>query len=228
MSILKKITAVMLGAVMLASFAGCGDKEDNKDDNKNNLAAGDSIPDDQTLKEENMPYGATISKILPKENNNCRVAGEYDTRFLTEDEIILLGDYAYALSTGDAQIFESVVHPDYVKNILEEGGYADTADYLKKMYESIRDTYIGEDFEFDYVLTTNCLVNEDNDFSSADTVIAEALGDDFIDTVTTRKLVTLDLLYTLKESGGSYSLYNRQLAYMNLYIYEADGKLYIF
>lgn len=228
MSFLKKLTAVMLGAVMLASVAGCGEKEDKSGNNKTNLAAGDTIGDDQTLKENNMPYGATVSKILPRENNNCRVAGEYDTRFLSEEEIILLGDYAYALSTGDAEVFESVVHPDYVKNIIQEGGYADTADYLNKMYESIRDTYIGEEFEFDYVLTTNCLVNEDNDFSSADIVIAEALGDGFIDTVTTRKLVTLDLLYTLKESGGSYSLYNRQLAYMNLYIYEADGKLYIF
>lgn len=228
MSFLKKLTAVMLSTLMLVSVVGCGEKEDNKDDNKANLAKGDSIGEDQTLKENNMPYGATVSKVLPRENNNCRVGGEYDTRFLSEEELIMLGDYAYALSTGDTQVFESVVHPDYVKNIIQEGGYADTADYLKKMYEGIRDTYIGEEFEFDYVLTTNCLVDEDNDFSSADIVIAEALGDDFIKTVTTRKLVTLDFLYTLKESGGSYSLYNRQLSYINLYIYEADGKLYIF
>lgn len=226
MSVFKKILAGALAVGLMTAFVGC-----NKDQDHENLV-GDTMGDDVNVNYEDMPYGSTVTKIQPSGNEKCRITCEYDHRFLEEEEIFKLCDYFYALSHVDTELMEATVHPDYLAYICTQGGYADTAGYFQAMYDNLKDNYIGEDFEFDYLIITDCLDETADDtetsFSGLDNIITTIFGEDILDKITSRKLVTVSTMYTLKESGVSHTTSDKTGEDSKLYLYEIDGQTYVF
>lgn len=216
-NMIKRIMAAAVSGAIVFCAAGCEDK---------NNSSGESA---SVVTEEEMPYGATVTKLLPSANENVKVAVEYDNRFLTEEEAILVSDYIAALNNVDAELMEQTVYLPYLEDILAYNGISDTETYLSSMHDNIENSYAeGGEFEFDYVVIESCLDETSDEsltgFSTIDSAIKTLSGEDVA--ITLRKRVGLEILFTIN-GEGSYSLKNRQGSSSSLYIYEIDGQLYI-
>lgn len=222
----RKMFVSFLAAAALLNFSGCEKKS----------TYSDPIDDVGSIAEDDLPYGSTIVQLKPEIDENIKMSIEYDRRFVTEEEAVKISDYMFALNNADGELMETVVYPDYLEKIKSDNGLSSTTDYLNTMIENIKTQYTdNEDFTFNYILVNDCL-----DDTSSDTEDTFSILDDILDTyanskgkepvsskITSRKLVKIDTMYTLNESGGSYSLTNRTGADQQLYLYTIDGQLYI-
>lgn len=219
-NIMKRFMAAAAAGVMVFCMAGCGDK---KNDSSSENAS--------TITEDVMPYGATITKLLTSASDKVKISVEYDNRFLTEEEAILVSDYIAALNNVDAELMEQTVYMPYLEDALSYNGIADTKTYLQTMRDNIEANFAeGGKLEFDYVVIEGCVGEEEDDsltgFNTMDSALKMLSGDDITSKITSRKRITLDILFEI-DGEGSYSLSMRQGSSSNLYIYEIDGELYI-
>jgi hypothetical protein len=220
----KKTGAALVAGVFLLSAAGCSSKEEYSD-------AADEIG---SLALEDMDYGASITQLKPAYNDDVKIAIEYDNRYLTMEEAIKISDYVASLNDSDAELMEETFYKPFLDKIVENSGYSDTASYIANMHDNIRDSYLGYEFEFDYILTEDCLTEDDDDsetnFSSIDSTLDSLTGENLSDKVTSRKLVTFDIEYhyaDTSEASGSHMLSTSTGTYSSLYIYTIDGEIYI-
>lgn len=219
---IKKCCAALLAGGFLLNAVGCGEK-------KNEYS--DVIDDMGSIAEEDLPYGATIVQLSSSVDENIKMTVEYDNRFLTKEEATKISDYIAALNDCDAELMEQTVYPDYLSYLIETSDTESVYDYLVKMHDNIRDTYIGGEYEFNYVLINSCLdetaSSDETGFAQLESVL-EGISDETVsDKVTSRKLVGVEILYALNDDSGSYSLTYRTGADSLLYIYNIDGQLYI-
>lgn len=215
-----KAMAFIIAACMLTSVVGCKNKKD-----EHNNVAGDNIPDDFSMTEKDMPFGATITQLKPSNDETVRIGIDYDNRFMTEAEARLVSDYVAALNTIDAELMEKTIYPDYLKYLIESSEAADTKDYLQQIHDDIEQKYTGEGMDMNYVVTTNLTDNSDPDTAAGFSQF-ETTFPGISEKTTSRKLVSFDIMYKLN-GEGSYSLSNRMGGDSMLYIYEIDGQLYI-
>lgn len=217
---MKRFMAAAAAGVMVFCMAGCGDK-------KNESSGGNT----STITEDEMSYGATITKLLDTTSDKVKISVEYDNRFLTEEEAILVSDYIAALNNADAELMEQTVYMPYLEDMLSYNGVSDTKTYLQSMRDNIEATYAeGGKLNFDYVVIEGCVDETEDDsltgFSTMDSALQMLSGEDIVSKITLRKRVSLELLFTI-DGEGSYSLKERQGSSSALYIYEIDGELYI-
>lgn len=217
----KRILALVMAGCLAAGAAGCKDKNEKPD-------IADSIG---SLAEEDMPYGATVTQIMSGDDSKVDISIDYDYRFISEEEAVLLSNYMYALNTKDAELMESIVYPAYLSYSVESAGSTDTASYLEVMYNNLANNIIGGVFTFDYILTSDCLDETADDsetgFSNMDSLLETITGEELSGRITSRKLVTLDVTYSVEGDNGSYALSYRTGNQSMLYIYTIDGQSYI-
>ena len=219
--LIKNVCAALLAAGLMLNAAGCGEKNEYSD-------VIDGMGD---IAEEDLPYGATITQLKTDMNENVRISIEYDGRFMTEEEAIKISDYIAALNSCDAELMEQTVYPGYLSFLCRNSGVENTAEYLSIMHDNLRDSYIGGEFDFNYILTNSCLDESASDdetgFDQLDSIL-DGIGEGKLsEKVTSRKLIGLDIMYALDEKEGSYSLSYRTGSDQMVYVYNIDGQLYI-
>lgn len=220
-SLLKKSLAFLTGSMFLLCAYGCDEKKEYSDE-------ADKIG---SMAQEDLPYGATITQLKPSYDENVKIAMEYDNRFLTVEEAMKLSDYVAALNNSDGELLSNTFYKPLLDKICDNSQYDTVDEYIAATHDNIRDSYIGYDFSFDYILVSNCLTEKDDDsetgFSSIDSTLA-SLDESIVDKITDRKMVTFDIEYRItNEEGGSYMLSSATNTDSTLYIYTIDGEIYI-
>lgn len=217
--IMRMLAALSAAAAVLCTV-GCDKKEDEHPD------AADSYGD---LAQEDMPYGATITQLKPELDENIHIQVEYDNRYFTEAEAEKISNYVYALDTVDAEFMNTVVYPGYLDQYAEKAGAENLAGYLQICRDNIRDNYIYDEFNFNYVLINDCLTEDYNpdeiaNFASVDSLLEAQYGEL---NITDRKMAAVEILYGVESDDGSYSFSNRQGGDSYMYIYTIEGEPYI-
>lgn len=208
---------ILLFALSLACVS-CSDKQSGT----SSANAGDGI----NVDENELPFGATMID-LDSERDGVPISISYEKRFMTEEEARKISDYISAVNSCDAELIKNTSYPSYLDYIVEYYGNTDIQDYLDSRQKNVEDTYTGGKFDFNYILVSSLKDENDDDsetgFSTLDRKILENSPDAEI---TSRKMVGIDVLYSL-DGSGSYSLKARTGSDMNLYIYTIDGQMYI-
>ncbi len=216
---IRKICAAALAGCLMLNVVGC------KDDKTSSVTDEADLLGD--VAEEDLPYGATVSQ-LKTETGKVQTSIEYDNRFMTEEEAILISNYVTALNNKDAELMSSTVYDGYLDYFAQQAGATDLTDYLTTVRNNLETNFIGSPFNFNYILVNDCNDPSDEDnadrFASMDATLLSMYGNL---NVTDKKLISIEILYTLVEEGGSYSLSNRQASDSMLFIYTIDGKPYI-
>jgi hypothetical protein len=122
---MKKLCSAALACILLT---GCGN----------------TAKSSKTVKEEDLPYGATISM-----NQNTLIASQYDARFITEPMRDAVLKYYHAIETKDMDTYLAVQLPmwhDYTINTVYNGQYTDLQ-LLKTAYDTCALNY-GGSFEY--------------------------------------------------------------------------------
>ena len=217
MTNIKRILAVISAAALCLSLASCESKEEG-----NNLVGTTNA---DNLKEDEMPYGATLTELKPASDQNLKIITEYDHRYLEKEEVYLVADYLYALSVKDADLISKTFHKDSIDYIINYSTAESLEDYMNVTYDSLC-SMLGEDFEFTYIDITE-FSNTESDpdiFEAADLrLTSENLGK-----VTSKKCVTLGgvTMYALAD-GSDKLLDNALTTPISVCIYQIDGKYYI-
>lgn len=91
-SITKKIFAALSAGMLLMSAVGCdSDDSDSSNESENNLV--ENAADNINMGEDELPYGSTLTQVLPKNDDSILIGIEYDNRFVTLDEAKALSNY---------------------------------------------------------------------------------------------------------------------------------------
>ncbi len=221
-----KISALMVSALMLVCAVSCGDKKSgSSSDNSGNFIVSDTIDEGINIKTDELPFGSTMVDIYP---DNVPIAVSYEKRFMTEDEAKKISDYISAINSCDTELMKNTCYPSYLDYLVNQYENIDIQGYLDSIHSDIVSSYTGGEFDFNYILINSLMDENDSDsdtgFSILDSKILEQSPDAQI---TSRKMVGIDVLYSLENDGGSYSLTARTGSDMILYIYTIDGEIYI-
>ncbi|MBR1824377.1 MAG: hypothetical protein IJ779_09120 [Ruminococcus sp.] len=230
-AMLKKAAAVLSSAMVLVTAVGCADKDDH--DHDHNLVG--SPADGASVAEEDLPYGATMTSLKSSNVEGLSLDAEFDSRYFAQEgsdypEIYLLADYLTAVQDSDADALEKLFYPSYLETVLKERGYASTKEYLDNYHERLV-SEVNSSFKFEYLTVDACLnENESNDlteFRDLDTKLDSCAGETVSDKVKSRKLVYLDAAF--EDEQGNFSQLNSCLGNdLEIYIYNIDGKYYLF
>lgn len=220
--IFTRTAAALMAASMALSFASCSDKKDTDSHNEGNLAAGNPEAFDG-VSQENLPYGATVTQLTP-DIDGVPVMTEYDNRYLTAEEGTLVCNYFAGIALKDADMFSSAVYPPYLEFRLKTLNGISTEEFVEGQYETVNKS-TGGDFEFTYIMITDCLrEGEFDNFSAFDNILLDMNPDAKI---TERKYLQIDCMYNDTTNGGNYSLKNRLGGEISLCLYTIDGKPYL-
>lgn len=142
---MKQRMFAVAGVILLTActLTGCGGTTD--------------APDTQ----EELPYGATITKVTSREIAVC-----YDARYLEAALVDQIYAYYHAIQTKDAAEFSAALFPLYHDYQLEDvyGGELSDQELLDTTYDVITE-YFGYDFEFALLDVTEAVTE---DYLSAD------------------------------------------------------------
>ena len=222
----RKFTSFALTSAMLFSLASCGESsENNTAKSGENVLVGDNIGKGVNVSEEDMPFGATMTDLYT-EDGEVQICISYENRYITKEEAIKLSDYVSAVNSKDAELMEKTCYKPYLDYIVSNYGNKSTEEYLTARHDEIRDSYAGEEYDIDYIIT-NALHTEDEDnsvtgFDELDAKLKELSPDIQI---TDRKLVEVDILYRV--SDGEFSLSKKTGSDTKLYLYTIDGQMYV-
>ncbi len=211
----KRIIASLLAAAVMGCAAGCKDEHTHKMVDTGDVGE---------VAQEDMPYGSTITQLKTSSNEKLKMDIEYDNRFLTEEEAIKVADSISALNTCDTELWEETMPGGYVYYLMSVTESESVSAFLKNRYDTIANEYAGEDFVFDYIAVNSCVGEDENDFTEVDGYLAAAgvTGE-----ITSRKLIGIDMLYTLPDDTASYSLKSKTGTDYYLNIYVIDGEIYV-
>lgn len=216
---------ILLCAVTLVCVSCSDEKSDSLSDNSGNFIVSDTMDEGINIKNDELPFGSTMVDIYP---DNVPIAISYEKRFMTEDEAKKISDYISAINSCDTELMKNTCYPSYLDSIVNQYENIDVQGYLDSIHSDIVSSYTGEEFDFNYILINSLMDENDSDsdtsFSILDSKILEQSPDAQI---TSRKMVGIDVLYSLENDGGSYSLTARTGSDMILYIYTIDGEIYI-
>lgn len=223
---MKKLGHILLAITLFVSsvaFTSCKDEEKKEG----------MMPSGTNIAEQDMPYGATITKMLPENFPEIKITTEYDNRFLSEDEAALVSNYFLAVNNNDVELLRSLYYEGYSDYYSKYIGFFDTSAYLSGMREEMTEL-IKDEYEFDYILINDCVKSTDDAASSfvfptVDDLLKkfgeERDNADITNRVNSRKVVRVEAFYT--NENGDYSLSNRYGNDIDIYIYRINGKAYI-
>ena len=226
---MKRLLCTALSAIMICGMTGCGDKHSHT-----NMVG--YIDDEMgDVKQEEMPYGATIYELRPSNDERVKYTVEFDKRYFggdgeTEDlgEIYLVHDYIVAVNENDHDAIKNLYYPGYLELLCVNGGYSSADEYLDGMSNTLKQT-LGEDFEINYINISDCLTEGEEAekfFQFADAEIA-LFDSSLLNKITSKKVVEIGGFTSYKAGGNSYVLENHTTP-INLRIYQIDGKYYFF
>ncbi|MDE6035649.1 MAG: hypothetical protein K2G36_07045 [Ruminococcus sp.] len=218
---------MILACAFMLACVSCGEKDSSGTSGESkNMLVKDNVSDGINVNENEMPFGATMTDLYAPDDVPISIS--YENRFMTAEEAEKISDYISAVNTCDAELMRKTCYPSYLDYLVEQYENTDVQNYLDTRHQTIANTYTNGDFDFNYIII-NSLMDENDDnsdtgFSQLDSKIHEKSPDAQI---TNRKMVGIDVLYTLTDSDGSYSLSTRTGSDMILYIYTIDGQTYI-
>ncbi len=233
---MKKLSCIILAlAVSVSSicFTSCKKEEKNSSSNHDNALVHDNPGKDDNASEKELPYGATIVKMLPENFPEINIVTEYDRRFLSEDEAALVSNYFNAINNNDTELFESLYYEGYSDFYGKLANAENTAGFLQ-MIKAEMTEIIKNEFVFDYLLINDCVRHTDDAaatylFSELDAIIknfADEKGDtSLMNSINSRKVVLVEAYYENDEEYSSLS--NVHGEDMAIYIYRINGKAYI-
>lgn len=218
---------IILVCAMTLACVSCSNESSGSSETSGNFLVSDNIGEGMNMKESEMPFGATMTDLSP-DRDGVPITISYDNRFMTADEAEKISDYISAINTSDPELMQKTCYPSYLDYLVNQYENTDVQDYLDIQHSKIASNYTGGEFDFDYILI-NSLMDENNSdsetgFSILDTKIKEKSPDAEI---TSRRMVGIDILYSLQDDDGSHSLSARTGSDMMLYIYTIDGEIYI-
>lgn len=216
---LRFLAFLTAGIIMLCA-AGCEKKKKEYPDEADKVG---------NLKQEDMPYGATMIRVTTNFDSNFMTGIEYDDRFITYEEAKKVSDYITALNKIDTELMEKTVYPPYLEYLKSNTLSENTESYIKNMYDNIKTQFAeGNEFDLNYIVVDECYDETDDmnitGISELDKLL-KSLGDKEIN-ITSRKMIGVDIMFSMN-GEGSYSMTRRQGNNSILYIYEIDGQLYI-
>ncbi|MBQ8961081.1 MAG: hypothetical protein IJ071_07675 [Ruminococcus sp.] len=240
--ILIRTAALLLSGAVLVGSAACGDKSTTEPkgahghEDEGNLAAANVSG---SYDEEDLPYGATMTQLLPSLNEGLPISIEYDGRFLDEEAGRVVSTYLSALTAADEALMETAFYPPYLEYSYQYNGYTNAQDYLDAVKINLLGAiseHVGKDvdsIDIDYIMITDCYGEGSDkvgtDFTDMDKIMNDALGEDFLVKVESgsRKEIYVDFTYKIPDDDTSYD-YNYGTGYpLRMFMYKIDGKYYI-
>ncbi|MDE6539546.1 MAG: hypothetical protein K2K66_05095 [Ruminococcus sp.] len=216
---------IILACAFMLACVSCSEENSGSSGESKNMLVNDNAYDGLNANEDELPFGATMIDLYPDE---VPISISYEKRFMTADEAKKISDYISAINTCDAELIQKTSYQPYLEYLVEYYENTDIQDYLDTRHQIIVDSYTNGEYDFNYILI-NSLKDENYDdsdtgFSQLDAKIHEKSPDAEI---TSRKMVEIDILYSLENDNGSYSFSRRTGSDMTLYIYTIDGQIYI-
>lgn len=216
---------ILLCAVTLVCVSCSDEKSDSLSDNSGNFIVSDTMDEGINIKNDELPFGSTMVDIYP---DNVPIAISYEKRFMTEDEAKKISDYISAINSCDTELMKNTCYPSYLDSIVNQYENIDVQGYLDSIHSDIVSSYTGEEFDFNYILINSLMDENDSDSDTSFSILDSKIREQSPDAqITSRKMVGIDVLYSLENDGGSYSLTARTGSDMMLYIYTIDGEIYI-
>lgn len=217
--------SIILACAFMLACVSCSEESSSTSGESKNMLVSDNIGDGININENELPFGATMTDLHP---DNVPIAISYDNRFMTADEAEKISDYISAINICDAELMQKTCYPPYLEYLVEYYENTDVQNYLDTRHQIIADSYTNGEYNFNYILINSLKDENDDDsdtgFSQLDAKIHEKSPDAEI---TSRKMVEIDILYSLENDNGSYSFSKRTGSDMTLYIYTIDGQIYI-
>ncbi|MDE6678826.1 MAG: hypothetical protein K2K02_07275 [Ruminococcus sp.] len=219
---------IILACAVIIACCSCGEnKSDSSSAENKNALVSDNMGKNVNVNAEDMPFGATMTDLYA-DTDKVPISISYENRFMTEEEAKKISDYISALNTCNVELMQNTCYPTYLDYLVEQYENTDVQDYLDERHKTIKNNYTNGDFNFDYIIINSLMDENDSDsdtgFSILDAKIHEGSPEAEI---TSRKMIGIDVLYTLDGDNGSYSFSARNGSDMILYIYTIDGQIYI-
>lgn len=218
---------IILACAMMIACVSCSDGKSDSSGESRNMLVSDNAGKGINVNEDEMPFGATMTDLY-SDRDNVPVSISYENRFMTEDEARKVSEYISAINTCDAELMQNTCYPSYLEYLVNQYENSDVQDYLDERHTTIAGSYTNGEFDFNYILINSLMDEDDSDsdtgFSKLDEKILEKSPDVEI---TSRKMIGIDVLYSLENDDSSYSLSMRTGSDMILYIYNIDGQIYI-
>lgn len=218
---------IIIACAVAMACCSCSESKPDSSVADENVLVGDNVGKGINVDADDMSFGATMTDLYT-DMDNVPISISYENRFMTEDEARKVSDYISALNTCDAELMRNTCYPSYLDSLVEQYGNTDVQDYLNTRHSTIADSYTHGEFNFDFIIINSLMDENDSDsdtgFSTLDAKIHEGSPDAEI---TSRKMIGIDITYTLDGENGSYSFATRAGSDMILYIYTIDGQIYI-
>lgn len=218
---------IILACAFVLACVSCSDDNSGSSGKSKNMLVSDNIGKGINVTEDEMPFGATMTDLY-SDKDGVPISISYDNRFMTADDAEKISDYISAINTCDAELMQKTCYPSYLEYLVEYYENTDVQNYLDTRHQIIVNSYINGEYDFNYILINSLKDENDDDsdtgFSQLDAKIHEKSPDAEI---TSRKMVEIDILYSLENDNGSYSFSKRTGSDMTLYIYTIDGQIYI-
>lgn len=216
---------ILLCAVMMVCCS-CSDENSGSSGESRNILVSDNAGKGINVNEDEMPFGATMTDLYAPDD--VPVSISYENRFMTEDEAKKISDYISAINTCDAELMKKTCYSSYLDYLIEQYENTDVQNYLDDRHNTIANNYTSGEFDFDYILINSLMDENDNESDTGFSKLDEKIFSKSPDAeITSRKMVGIDVLYSLENDNGSYSLSARTGSNMILYIYTIDGQIYI-
>lgn len=229
-SLSKKIIAALCASSLLMTAVGCDSGDSSDSESSGNMV--ENAADNINMGQDALPYGATITQLMPENDKTLPIGIEFDNRFITADEAKALSKYVEAINKCDEELLKEVFYMPSIEAALEQQNQSSIGEYIKNIHKNIKDNYINDDFDFNYVMIDNCYDETYDDsqtgFSDMDAFIESKSGKETVDKITSRKLVEYDIQYSIDSDPGSAFVFSRRTGQdSKMYIYTIDGVCYI-
>ncbi|MDE6092228.1 MAG: hypothetical protein K2G14_03945 [Ruminococcus sp.] len=217
---------ILLCAITLVCVS-CSDEKSGTSSTDGNALVSDDMGKDVNIAENDLPFGATMIDLI-SDRGGVPVSISYEKRFMTEDEAKKISDYISAMNNCDAELMKNTCYPPYLDYIVNQYEDTDIQGYLDSIHSDIVSSYTDGEFDFNYIIVNSLMDEDDDDDSTSFSILDNRIREQSPDAqITSRKMVGIDVLYSLENDGGSYSLTARTGSDMILYIYTIDGEIYI-
>lgn len=219
----SRAAALLTAVLTAASLWSCSGKTSGSSSTAGGAnMVGESPDDGVNVGQEELPYGATITK-LASASGKAAIDVEYDNRFLTEEEAGMIADYLCGLAHRDTELFESTIYPAILQNSLSTMGMENTQELLEDRYKNYK-KYIEDDFDFILVTVDDVTDGSEEGFQGCD---------EFIEKVTpgvkaaSKKELSVNCLFETAETGGTHYLSDVFGNNLTIYVYTIDGRPYV-
>lgn len=234
---MKRIFSVLAAALLagaMATAVSCGDKKSSSTSGVR-IDEGGNARKNMTDEEYHGTY-MTNFDLTPADDENITIMVSFDNRFLGNNgtdysEIYLIDRYFDALNNNDVQGVLDCYYPGYLDSLCGDDTFESPEAFVQTYREQLEGT-LTENFKFDFLDISNCQqsgdLEADSMFANRDETMKAAFGDDIVNKISDRKLLTI--------AGDSYITADGDWAEITSLIpegimfcvYTIDGKPYIF